>query len=65
MIKAQNLTDLIDQPARLVHEILQIYLIVFCNISAELSGYFADNRAKWAYYNKKLTRPALAWLAHS
>jgi hypothetical protein len=50
MIKAQHLTDLIHQSARLGHEILHKHLLVFCNITARLSRYFADNRAKLAAY---------------
>jgi len=50
MIKAQNLTDLIHQPARFGHEILHKHLLVFCNISARLSRYFADIRANPAPY---------------
>jgi len=50
MIKAQNLTDLIHQPARFGHEILHKHLLVFCNISAWLSRYFVDNRANLAAY---------------
>jgi len=65
MIKAQNLTDLIHQPARLGHEILHKHLLVFCNIFARLSRYSEDIRANLAHYNKKLTRPVKVWLAHS
>jgi len=65
MIKTQNLTNLIHQPARFGHEILQKHLLVFCNIFAGLYRYFADNRANLAYYNKKLTRRVTVWLAHS
>ena len=50
MIITQNLTDLIHQPAQPGHEILHKHLLVFCNISAGLSRYFADNRAKLAAY---------------
>jgi len=65
MIKAQNLTDLIHQPARFGHEILHKHLLVFCNSSAVLSRFFADIRANLAYYNKKITRLVMVWLAHS
>jgi len=65
MIKAQNLTDLIHQPARFGREILYNHRLVFCNTSAWLFRYFADNRAILAYYNKKLTRPVAVWLVHS
>jgi len=65
MIKAQNLTDLNHQPARLGHEILRKHRLVFCNISAGLFGYFADYRANLAYCNRKLMRPVMVWLAHS
>ncbi len=65
MITTQNLTDLIYQPARFGHVSLHKHLLVFCNISAGLSRYFADNRANLAHYNKILTRPVMVLLAHS
>jgi len=50
MVKAQNLTDLIHQPARFGHEILHKHLLVFCNIFARLSRYLEDIRANPACY---------------
>jgi hypothetical protein len=50
MIKTQNLTYLIHQPARFGHEFLHKHLLVFCNNSAWLSRYFADNHANLAAY---------------
>ncbi len=50
MIITQNLTYLIQQAARHGHEIHHKHLLMFCNISAWLYRYFADNRANLAAY---------------
>lgn len=65
MIKTQNLVYLNHQPARFEGKFAFTHLPADCNISARLSRYFADNRAKLAHYNRKLTRPVRVWLATS
>ncbi len=51
MIKTQNLTYLIHQPAQFGDKILHKHLLVFCNISARLSRYYADIRAVLVFCN--------------
>ena len=56
MIKTQNLTHPIHQPAWLEDEFLHKHLPVCWIIVARLYRYFPDNRANMARYNRKIPR---------
>jgi hypothetical protein len=49
-MKTKKQLEKMSQSSRSWDEISSKHLLVFCNISARLSGYFVDNRANPAAY---------------